>query len=452
MRNIAIIGSGIAGCLTALGLNRAGHRVTLYSDRTPDDWLTKSAPTGTAARFAGSLDYDVALGVNHWDSGPTCDGVSLAFGIKQANRLVTLTAKLDRPGRAIDVRAMSARWMQDLETRGGRVVIEAISRERLDAIAGEHDLTVVAAGRKDLCQLFARHAERSVYDGPQRKLCLVITRGGAMKIDGVPFRPVRFNLNQNSGEAFWVPYHHKDGEPTWNLLFEAKAGGAMDRFDDAKSGADALAIAKRVIKDIAPWDSAWVEPMTLADEHGWLKGSVTPCVRNPVAQLPSGRVVTGVGDTLISLDPIGGQGANCGTRAARHLVDAVNARGDAPFDAQWMTDTFEAFWREQGSHIVRFNNLLLEPMSSAGKLLLISQYGSDGVADSVQQKLANNFAMNFDDTRKYTDALVHDAFSKQMIKDAGGSFPWTLLGGIAGVARGQMRQALGMNPAHPAHV
>jgi 2-polyprenyl-6-methoxyphenol hydroxylase-like FAD-dependent oxidoreductase len=453
MRRIAIIGSGIAGMLAALGLRQAGHDVTLYSDRTPDDWMTKSTPTGTAARFPRSLDFDAALGVNHWDDVcPPCEGVSLAFGLKKANRLVALTSRLERPGRAIDVRLLSARWMNDLSERGGRVVIESVTPERLDAIAAENELTVVAAGRKELCSLFARNAERSVYDRPQRKLCLIITRGGAMKLDGVPFLPVRFNLNAHFGEAFWVPFLHKDGEPTWNLLFEAKAGGPMDRFDDAKDGHEALAIAKKVIAELAPWDSAWVQPMTLADDRAWLKGGVTPTVRAPVATLPSGRAVMAIGDTVISLDPIAGQGANCGTRLARHLVDAVAAHPDGALDAAWMNATFESFWEAQGKHIVRFNNLLLEPMTSPGQLLLISQCGSDGVSDTVAQRIANTFTANFDDTSLYTDALVNDVVTKGIIAKAGGSHPWTFLNGVAGVAAGQVRQLFGVKPAHPAHL
>src|SRR4051812_25577404 len=48
MRQIAIVGSGIAGLLTAHGLRRAGYGVTLFSDRTPEQWLHESKPTGTA--------------------------------------------------------------------------------------------------------------------------------------------------------------------------------------------------------------------------------------------------------------------------------------------------------------------------------------------------------------------------------------------------------------------
>lgn len=452
MRRIAIIGAGISGLLAAHGLRKAGYDVTVYSDKSPEDFLERSTPTGTAARFPKSLDYDADLGLSHWDDVcPGIEGVSLAFGLKPRNRLVTLTGRLERSCRAIDVRLMSARWMADLEERGGRVVVEAVGRDRLDTIARDHDLVIVAAGRKELCSLFERNPERSVYDAPQRKLCLVITRGGAMGFDGVPFLPVRFNLTADVGEAFWVPYLHKDGDPTWNLLFEAKPGGPMDAFDAASTGEEALVIAKRVIRELAPWDADWAEPMELADERGWLKGGVAPTVRAPVATLPSGRIVTGVGDTLVSLDPIGGQGANCGTRMARHLVDAIIARGDGAFDAQWMTETFEAFWEREGQHIVRFNNLLLEPLSSAGKLVLMSQYGSDGVADSPQQRVADTFVSNFDDTTRYTDALVDSASAKRLIQGAGGSFPWTTVAGLAGVVSGQVRQAFGLSPNHPAH-
>ena len=132
------------------------------------------------------------------------------------------------------------------------MVYESVSLDKLDAIAAENDFTVVAAGRAELCKVFPRDAARSVYAAPQRKLCLVITRGGRMGFDGVPFLPVKFNLFLPYGEAFWAPYHHKDHGPTWNMLFEGKPGGPFDRFDGVKSGEEALAIAKRIIRGAHP--------------------------------------------------------------------------------------------------------------------------------------------------------------------------------------------------------
>jgi hypothetical protein len=266
---------------------------------------------------------------------------------------------------------------------------------------------------------------------------------------GEPMKTVRFNVVEPDGEAFWMPYLHKSGEALWCLLFEPKPGSRMDRFGGVKSGDEALARMKEVMRDLFPWEAAWVEPLQLADPNGWLVGAITPTVRDPVGKLPSGRVVTGVGDTLIALDPVGGQGANNGSRMARHLVNAVNARGDGPFDAEWMAATFESFWEGDARHTVQFNNLLLEPMTGAGRMLLLSQYGSDAVSNSAAQRLANAFAENFNDPRTFTPALLSAAAARQAISSSGGHWATGLLRGAAGIARGQLRQALGKPPGHP---
>ncbi len=48
MRKIAIIGSGYSGMLAARALLKEGCEVSLYSDRSAEDWLHNSKPTGTA--------------------------------------------------------------------------------------------------------------------------------------------------------------------------------------------------------------------------------------------------------------------------------------------------------------------------------------------------------------------------------------------------------------------
>ena len=237
MRNIAIIGSGQAGLLAAHGLLRAGYQVTLYSDRTASQWLNESRPTGTAARFHISLEYERELGLNHWEKeAPKGEGVHLTFSPAKGNRLLTLAGRLKDYFLAIDLRLQSHRWMNDFAAKGGKIEIENVTVPRLDEIAAAHDLTIVAAGRADLCNLFERDAARSVYDKPQRNLTMIITTGGKMGFAGVPFLPVKFNFFAPFGEAFYVPYFHKDHGPTWNMLMEAKPGGPLDRFGDCKSG------------------------------------------------------------------------------------------------------------------------------------------------------------------------------------------------------------------------
>ncbi|MFO0762497.1 MAG: styrene monooxygenase/indole monooxygenase family protein [Byssovorax sp.] len=452
MRNIAIIGSGIAGLLTAHGLRRAGYEVTLYSDRTAADWRERSRPTGTAGRFEPAVSYERELGLAHWEHACVkVEGVHLTFCPTPGNSLITLTARLDQPGMAIDVRLQSSRWMDDLEARGGKIVIESVTVARLDEIAAAHDLTIVAAGKAELSSLFPRDAERSVYDRPQRNLTMICARGAPHRFTGVPFVPVKFNLFGDTGEAFWVPYHHIEHGPSWNILFEAKPGGRMDRFMGVKSGAEALSVAKEVIRDLMPWDSAWAKDFELSDKNGWLVGAFAPTVRKPVGKLPSGRVVTGVGDTLMLFDPIGGQGANNGTKMARHLVASIVAREDRPFDEAWMTETFEGYWNDQGGVSYAFNNLLLEPITDAGKELLIAQYGADGTKRDGKQAIADGFAKNFADPRLATNLLTDGAAVKRFIAEKTGS-SWILSAarGRFGVAKNQIRQKLGLAPIHPA--
>lgn len=450
VRRIAIIGSGIAGLLTAHGLRRAGHAVTLYSDRTSAQWLEESRPTGTAVRFGDATSYDRELGLAHWDDmAPRMMGGTLTICLRPRNRLLVLNGRTTAPAVAVDLRMISARWMQDLEERGGRVEIGPVSLDRLDQIAAQHDLTVVAVGRGELCQLFPRDPERSVYEVPQRNLCMVIARGDPAAFDGVSSPPAVLNAVEPAGEVFWFPYLHKDHGPTWNLLLEAKPGGPIDRFGGVRNGEEALRIACEVVSEMFPWNSAWTKGLRLADPNGWLVGSVLPSIRGPVGRLPSGRIVTGVGDTLMSLDPVAGQGANNGTRMARHLVNAVCARGDGPFDEAWMTATFERFYEDHGRHTVRFTNLFLEPVTYPMQLLLMAQYGSDGIRSDVPQRIADALLHNFEDPRQLTDSMVDPRQARQTIAENGGTWPFTVLRGALGVAREQVRQAVGLTPRHP---
>src|SRR3954454_20758408 len=286
MRTIAIVGSGISGLAAAHGLLRGGYRVELYSDRTAHEWLTTSRPTGTAARFDLALSYERELGLNFWDdAAPKGEGVFLTFCPTLRNPLIRLVGRFRAPFQAVDVRLQSWRWMNEFENRGGNIVIEQVTVDRLGEIAAAHDLTIVATGRADLCRIFERDHSRSTYDKPQRNLAMVTVTGGPSRIADVPILPVKFDFLGTDGEIFFIPYFHKDAGPCWNILVEAKAGSRMDRFGDVQSRPEAVARVKQVVSELFPWDEPFVRHIELADPLGWLAGRVTPSVRNPSAQL-----------------------------------------------------------------------------------------------------------------------------------------------------------------------
>ncbi|XXU47004.1 styrene monooxygenase/indole monooxygenase family protein [Sorangium sp. So ce1014] len=447
------MGSGQAGLLAAHALVKAGYDVTLTSDRTPEQWLNESKPTGTAARFDRALEFERELGLAFWeDAAPPGQGVQLTACPAPGNRLLTLAGRLERPFMAIDLRLQSHRWMLELERRGGKIAIESVTVPRLDAIAAEHDLTIVAAGRGDLCSLFERDPARSVHTEAQRNLVMLCVTGPRLGFDGVPLLPVKFNLFGGLGEAFWVPYHHKDVGPSWNCIVEAIPGGRMDRFQGATSGEEILAITKELVKELIPWDHEWFRTAELSDKHGWQKGRVVPAVRKPVGRLPSGRIVTSLGDTAMSLDPIGGQGANSGNKMARNLVECIVQHGDRPFDAEWMTRTFDRFYARHGGPTDRFNNLLLSGASAGIFHLLFAQYGSDGRGDNAsrQQALANAFVNNFNDPAQLTPVLEDVGRVRAFIQQTTGKpWPLALAAGGVGVGLAQVRQRLGLPPGHP---
>ncbi len=452
MRKIAIIGAGQTGLLCAHGLRKAGYAVTVFSDRTPEAFLTSSRPTGTAGRFESSLQYERELGLDHWEAAaPKVGGAHMTFCPSLGNRLLTMAGRLDKPGVAIDLRLQSHRWMLDLKERGGSIEIGEVTIPRLDEIAAEYDLTLVATGKGGIASLFARDDARCDYFGPQRTVAMICVKGPSLHFAGVPFIPFKFNLLAPVGEAFWVPYHHKDVGPSWNCLFEAKTGGPMDLFQGARSAKMALDVARHVIRDLVPWDHDWFKDAEVSDDNGWLVGSVTPVVKRPAGRLPSGKLVMAVGDTALAVDPIAGQGANNGNKMARTVVDSIIARGDGRFDEPWMTDTFDRFWERHGRFASDWTKLLLEPASPMAKAFLVAQYGSDGDEKRTDpaQKLANAFAENFNDPSVLTPIFQDGAKIRAFIQETTGSFPLALARNAPGIARAQLRQRLGRDPGHP---
>ena len=390
MAKISIIGAGTAGCIFAYALLKSGkgYDVTLYSDRTPDQWLNDCAPTGTAALYPETIDIERQLGMDFWsDDMHEMHGVLLDFkpSIDGDARIEVAGRFGNRAGGAIDMRMRVNRWLNDLESLGGKLVIESVTAQRADEIASASDLTVLAAGKGELSRLIARDAKRSVYAKPQRKLAMYIVEGMAIDHwdDRADFNPVKFNFYADTGEYFWVPFTHKTAGKTWCALFEPKPGGKMDVFDDCKSAQDILDAANRFIQQHAPWEWDVVKSARVIaeDPYSWLKGQFPPTVREPYGTLPSGGLIMPLGDTAITFDPIGGQGGNCAQRNAKFIADAVIGRGELGFDAYWMTQVMDAFWAWHGQAAYDFNNILLEPLTEAGRIMLGAASNSRTFAD-----------------------------------------------------------------------
>jgi hypothetical protein len=364
---IAVVGSGQAGLVAAHGFLRDGHAVDLYSDRTADGWLEEGRPTGTAVRFATSLAWERELGLDDaHDVAPRMEGLRATICSHPGRELLRLCGRFADSPLAIDLRLQSASWMRKLEARGGRIHVGLVDEAAVDVIAKDHDVTLVATG-KEGGKWFARDAARSPASAPLRHLAMVNCEGPAMRFPDVPFAAAKFNILEGVGECYWTPYWHQSGKAVWNLVFEARPGGPIDRFAGCASGDEVLAASVAVVREYLPWDLPWLEGARLADPRSWLVGAITPTVREPVGRSRSGHLLLPLGDAWAAFDPLGAQGANMGNRLARELVFALRARGTEPVDEPWVRATYDTFWERWARPSMWWTQLLLSPMGPAAR-------------------------------------------------------------------------------------
>ncbi len=435
MRKVAIVGAGQAGLQLGFGLLSKGYDVTLYSDRTSRE-VFEGRCTATAFLFHQAVEHERALGLNFWDAEVEAgEGVHLDFCPTPGNILVTVSGRFRRPGMAIDQRLKFSRWMDEFEARGGRLIIQEMTVADVDAVAARNDLVVVATGKGELSGLFDRDALRSSYARPARRLAL-LTVTGLKEWSHVPFHPAKFTLVGSDGEIFWIPFHDKTAGSCWSLVFEAKAGSRFDRFGGVRSGEEAIAAARAVVADVAPWELHRLDNIELTDPKAWAIGAITPTVRKPVALLPSGRVALGLGDAVVLNDPIAAQGGNHAAKATHALFQKILEREDRPLDGAWMAATFEDFWQREARYMTRFSNLFLEPITPPAQEILL--------AASLGTAVAEDFFEGFNAPHTLWPWIDDLRLARRRIAERTG-LPWigTAVASRFSVLKGQVGQRLG---------
>jgi hypothetical protein len=378
LRDILIVGAGQAGLQLGLGLRAEGYQVTIVSARRPEE-IREGWPTSTQAMFEPALDTERAYGLNRWeDDAPPIAGLHVGLSAPPGTLALDIRAPLEKPARSVDQRIKMSGWLTGAAGNGIEVIYREVALADLHSMAREHELTVVAAGRGDLVAAFERDADRSVYTEPQRGLAVAYVTG--LKPDPAwPEPQVEFLALPGLGELFAIPALTATG--ACDILFwEAVPGGPLDVFAGRRDPDEHLELTLRLIKEYLPWFHERCAGVQPAGDRATLQGRFTPTVRHPVAHLPGGGLALGIGDVVISNDPITGQGANTAAKAAQHYLRAILERGDRPFDEQWMTATFETFWTAHGQAVTGWTNAMLQPLPPHVQQLLGAAAGHEGIA------------------------------------------------------------------------
>ncbi len=384
MKSIAIVGGGQAGLPVAFGLLAKGYDVTVITNRTPDE-VRKGKVMSSQCMFHPALEVERELGINDWeDVCPPVQGIGFAVPHPEVpgERVINWSAPLDKPAQATDQRIKMPAWLEQLEARGAKVRYEDVGVAELEQLAEKHDLVLLAGGKGEVVKLLERDASRSPFSTPQRSLALTYVHG----LKPTPnYSRVSFNLIPGVGEYFVFPAYTHSGACDI-MVFEGVPGGPLDFWRDLKSPQEHLAASKKFLETYLPWEGERAQNVELTDANGVLAGSFAPTVRKPVLTLPSGRLVLGIGDAVVTNDPVTGQGSNNAAKCAKVYLDSILAHGDKPYTREWMEQTFEKYW-DYAQWVVQWTNSLLTPPPPHVLNIMGAAMGSPSLASTI----ANGF-------------------------------------------------------------
>ncbi len=360
MRKIAIVGAGQAGLQLGFGLLKAGYDPTLFSDMTAEQ-IYNGPGRPVTIQFGPSVALEDELDLRFWRHSrySEINQVYTTVFSPDGEKIAVVSGEFEKPAQCIDLRMKFSRWLEEFEKRGGNVVIEKCDIDSLERMAAEFDLVIVAAGRGQFMELFEKDESKMEFDKPQRLVAMFYNQGCDMhrQLEGVQGladkRITRYSIVAGVGEVIIAPFLSKSGEENHYVQFEAIPGAGMDLFDNKADVEEQYALGKAWVRKHQPLIYELIEASTVTPEKEWVCGRIPPTVRKPVAKLPSGKAVFGVGDAAIVNDPILAQGLNGASKWMGLLLNQILDHGSKEFTAQWMQHCFDAYWET-----AQYNNKL----------------------------------------------------------------------------------------------
>jgi 2-polyprenyl-6-methoxyphenol hydroxylase-like FAD-dependent oxidoreductase len=318
MQGVGIVGAGIAGLHLGLFLRKHGVAATVYAERAPDQLRSSRLPN-LPGRWPQTRARERDLGVDYWHK---TDVDTYELYVAGACPM-TMLGHSQHPLNSVDLRLYQATLLETFAARGGSVVVELITAERVAQLSEGHDLVVIATGGGGLAQMFPVRPEYTPYSAPQRHLCAGLWRGITPKAP----RWEALVLAPGCGEIILAPYETFDG-CVMGMLVEAIPGGPFDILTQMHYADDPKRFEASVLELLrvhAPWLYELVQPaeFELNRPLDLLQGAITPVVRRGYVPLRNGKFALALGDAHILNDPVTAQGANVASRAAWILGQAI---------------------------------------------------------------------------------------------------------------------------------
>ncbi|MEB3367135.1 styrene monooxygenase/indole monooxygenase family protein [Saccharopolyspora mangrovi] len=404
MRKVLIVGAGQSGLQLALTLQAEQYDVTLVSAQTPEQ-IRSGRVLSTQSMYYETLEIERRHGLGLWDdTAPRLTGLRVSVASPEGERVVDWMAPLKDYALSIDQRVKMPAWLELFTERGGKVDYRALTVSELDELAGDHDLVVVAAGKGELGSLFERDAQRSPYTEPQRALSVAYVRGTKPATDLDDSAAARFNALAGIGEVISYPGRTLDGDCEI-VLVEGVPGGPFDAFGDRPEPQQQWERMLGLLREHCPWEHERFADAELTDDGATLAGAVTPTVSKPIGQLPSGRLVLGMGDSVVLNDPVTGQGSNAACQSAQVYLESILERGGGEFDWDWMQRTFDRYW-DFAQHVTSWANAALQPPPPH----VLTIFGAATQLPAVGERFADGFAHPDDMTSWFLDPGAAEAF------------------------------------------
>lgn len=401
MTRAMIVGAGQSGLCLANGMLDQGFDVTLMTGKSSVE-MRNDRPALVQFTPPNALAIESELGLDQWsDLAPPVYGLRTSLYPEQTIVPSVVDGRFKSAGISVDPRMKMAEWLERFEDRGGRVVIHGVTVSDLDYFTRMYDLIVIAVGDGELGEIFDNDPTR--FSGAHPR---VITQSIVHGYEERGEFPGRIEcISSPEGRILVVPTLTAHG-PAHSICVIGDPGGAMDGTHLLNKGGKNVRSAKEVtdwiVQSMATRfpdyrDSvASVQPV---DGSAAMVRKIRPQVRSPVGVLPSGGIVMGSADAVVTTDPISGQGWNISTNCAYTYLNHMRSNTEDAFTGKWIRNTFDSFYEGMGKYSAQLSEMVHHLWDYE-----MPEYFQSVVATAqYSQEVSDRFAHGIDEPKDYQE-------------------------------------------------